>query len=867
MSLLNINEMSNENNIQLKPVSNITHYAKAYDIPIMYWNEKYEQYPSIIRDDYNKYNNGKTLTIKNKQNNTMTYNKDTTKEYITLIYNNGSTYCDYPFVVIDIDEIEGSENIHFNDKLTYALSKLPKIILDNSYISLSRNKYLPHIHIYITDMPDFTNENKILNINGLIGDIKRSYIWERTSHDIYVSSTTNIKIDYNELEQHHKYPINPPSISYNDIKQYLDEEKMNIINDDTKSRRDKITINNDDAKEIYDLFTKSSYYKLNVHSLADYNENGLISIAENMPYKCLSCNKMHLKNSNRGFLWKSKNGTIYYKCRDYVKEAKVIFRPLNILIKQECMIEDEKEDLEPALKIKSKTKQKSENNETNQKEDDPKPFIKENDEFKQLVYKFEKTHAKILNKNIYIKQILDNNNNMTDVLFLTVKNIREMYSHISYNKYIYKGIDENGQNIYEPQKRIFIDDWTRGYDNIKIYNNIDVYPYTSEEDNKCPEDTFNLWIKFDMEYIKTYDVKQKERDALLNHIKILCNNDNEIYNWLIEWIAHCIQKPYEKSGKVPVFISKQGAGKGTLMLLLSKMLGRNRVFETASPEKDVFCRFNGMLKDAFIINMNEIKRKDIQNDAGELKKLATDPTIKLELKGKDPIDIASYHRIIITTNDDIPIQSTKDDRRNIIIRCSDEVVGDAEYFKQLYDYLDDVNVIKSCYEYFKSYKVDNNFKNKKPKLTEYQEEIQQTFTSPIEIFMENLTKSYKQSKTEEIDITTDDLYNKFKDWCVEKQISYNIDKLKFSVRLTAINITGISTINGRIKKKLLDINKMCKYFKIDEQALLIEEEKKEEPKKEEPKKEEPKKEEPIEEDEDIINNNEFSESTDELDIF
>ena len=62
--------------------------------------------------------------------------------------------------------------------------------------------------------------------------------------------------------------------------------------------------------------------------------------------------------------------------------------------------------------------------------------------------------------------------------------------------------------------------------------------------------------------------------------------------------------------------------------------------------------------------------------------------------------IKSYHRFIITTNKEEPIKTSKDDRRNLIIRASDEKCGDKTYFTRLYKHLKDRNVLITAYMHF-----------------------------------------------------------------------------------------------------------------------------------------------------------------------
>jgi len=157
--------------------------------------------------------------------------------------------------------------------------------------------------------------------------------------------------------------------------------------------------------------------------------------------------------------------------------------------------------------------------------------------------------------------------------------------------------------------------------------------------------------------------------------------------------------PPGKKSIMITMISKEGAGKGKLMKLLTLMFGNKKVLETSDPSRDVWGNFNGIMTNTFFVNLNELSKKDTLEAEGKFKALITDPTLNINNKGINQISIQSYHRFIITTNKEDPIKTTNDDRRNLIIRCSDEKRGE-EYFNKINEYLDDINVIRSCYDFF-----------------------------------------------------------------------------------------------------------------------------------------------------------------------
>ena len=58
--------------------------------------------------------------------------------------------------------------------------------------------------------------------------------------------------------------------------------------------------------------------------------------------------------------------------------------------------------------------------------------------------------------------------------------------------------------------------------------------------------------------------------------------------------------------------------------------------------------------------------------------------------------------MIYTSNNDDPVATSKDDRRNVIIRTSDELLNNKIYFDTLYEYLKDINTLRTIYDYLMS---------------------------------------------------------------------------------------------------------------------------------------------------------------------
>ena len=240
----------------------------------------------------------------------------------------------------------------------------------------------------------------------------------------------------------------------------------------------------------------------------------------------------------------------------------------------------------------------------------------------------------------------------------------------------------------------------------------------------------------------------------------------------------------------------------------------SKVIETTTPSRYVWGDFNSIMKDAFLVNLNELNRKETLESDGKMKGLITDNSLTINQKGIDAYNMKSYHRFIITTNHEEPITTSDDDRRYHIMRSSDELIGNKEYFTNVYSLLNDKNVIRTCYDYFKSIpKMDEFAKLPIPK-TEYQNDLKSLNVSPIQQWVESFT--LENSDEEPVTLSSSKIFELFSEWKEINNISYDVSNVKFNVRLTNLKINGIEkgppTKKG--KTKIFDFKKLKTYFGI-----------------------------------------------------
>jgi hypothetical protein len=384
---------------------------------------------------------------------------------------------------------------------------------------------------------------------------------------------------------------------------------------------------------------------------------------------------------------------------------------------------------------------------------------------------FEETHLKIINKAFFIKET------ESDCFVMKKAQICDAYEHLQCEV---TTTNKKGEQVVSTEP--FLKKWLKDPKQ-RIKTDIDIVPH----DQECPENIYNLWKPFDAEFLalKSYDSASVE--VFRNHIKVLCNHDMSVVSYFEKWIGQMLKFPSTKT-TCPVLISKEGAGKGTLIKLLTAMIGNNRVFETTSPERDVWGNFNGQMKESFLVVLNELSKKQTEQAEGKLKGYITDKTIDVNIKGVDVIKINSYHRFIITTNSEDPIKTTDDDRRKFIIRSSDELIGNKQYFVMINKLLADQNVIRSCYNYFVGLDGLDTFHTLDLPKTEYQADLKEANKSPIELWIRDYVSKMPLGMRE-VEVSL--MFTSFNEWKEKARLAFDCNAIKFALKLKNLRIKGL----------------------------------------------------------------------------
>lgn len=431
----------------------------------------------------------------------------------------------------------------------------------------------------------------------------------------------------------------------------------------------------------------------------------------------------------------------------------------------------------------------------------PKDFDENNvvdKSYKMMCEEFNITHAKVGDKYI-CEDILGKKEIQTEI------QMKHRYKHI---------------RVYDKDKQ-FIDDWLNNVTdtNMRVYLKFDIYPNAT----LCPSTVYNLWEPFEYSTkCGNYTPDTDSLDKILHLVKCLANHEEKSEKFLLDWMAQMIQYPEVKS-LVPVIQSDEGAGKNTLMDILRELLGKDKVWDCTDPFRDIFGNFNDQMRDKFLINLNETCTKDFKGAMGKVKAFVTEDTFTLRAMQQGATPLPSFHRFILTTNDDFPIPTSKGDRRFGIIQASNELIDNKEFFTDMYDnILKSEDAMRTFWDFLKNRTVSKKMTKEDLPETEYHKELKKLNTHPIIQWMEHITET---SKGNSLTMYCDQMWESYRCFCLDCNISTDgITRRGFETRLGIKNIPGVtkkSSTNGRCR--VFDLVRLREHFEILENCVISDE--------------------------------------------
>lgn len=552
----------------------------------------------------------------------------------------------------------------------------------------------------------------------------------------------------------------------------------------------------------------------------------LLSFARHQPSHCSICNRTHDKSDCYGYIVR---GNVYIGCfRDDTKTsiyAGYIGDEIEPFIFKWFEIKNLMKAIESKSKIGLSNKEKIEisNEQTRlfasaKKEANinAEEFLKlGTNEFGFVFDNFTQIHNKTFPNNEaiieYLKQAVFKILQGGDSFYITKSTWKKTKHFTELKQSVFKGDDAISYSIINPdfntaepvgQKNTMLINRDLGkvitdYLKTHFYKAVDFVPYLIEnETQKTSNEIFNLFEGFRFNY-EPQEYKESIVDEVnipaptakvqpwINHIiNSVCAGNRKLARTLIQWMAHIVQKPTEKSFAV-ILYGKQGTGKSILYEFFKNAIGSDLGLQVSKLE-DLTQTHNKIVRGRLIVNCNEATNYPSIRDTNILKGFITETDLLINPKNCPLYYISNYSRLMTTTNCKFSARLDSDDRRWACFEVSEQYRNNDEYFKPLVDTMKDENTLHEFFLYLANFDI-SDFKCQRPPMTKLKQSMIKDQLPDIIQFMravcENDTESEYTKDTVELIERGSDLYIHYKRWFDDNVGGRILGKQKFNTEL------------------------------------------------------------------------------------
>lgn len=202
---------------------------------------------------------------------------------------------------------------------------------------------------------------------------------------------------------------------------------------------------------------------------------------------------------------------------------------------------------------------------------------------------------------------------------------------------------------------------------------------TFDPNNTFDPEIYNHWKGYVLNNSdKAPSSWEKFSEFILN---IICSGNNEHYNYILDWIAHGLQKPHEKPGVAVVLIGEQGAGKSFFASRIGELF--LPYAQNISRAESLTGRFSIDFSKTILCVVDEAILSKSQESVDRLKALITENRIDSERKFKETKTESNYTRFIFTSNNEDVVETTHDARRFFMPDIANSKSGKVQYFEAL----------------------------------------------------------------------------------------------------------------------------------------------------------------------------------------
>jgi hypothetical protein len=231
-------------------------------------------------------------------------------------------------------------------------------------------------------------------------------------------------------------------------------------------------------------------------------------------------------------------------------------------------------------------------------------------------------------------------------------------------------------------------------------------PYIIEDNDRT---LFDMWRGFNIPRKEAVAFVEKMSDSeykkfhhrWTDHLKTnLCGNAEDVYNYFHNWLAHIIQKPWQRTN-VAVVMSNDPGGSGASVLfeLLQRIIGMQQSYLCDGKEL-LEDRINSQFSYNILLFADDVFSALNERADSKIKSLIAEDTIEVRKHFTTPIKVENTINLIISSNLSSLIGGTTGDGRYQYISASNEYAGTSTRAKKYWASIFEIPIEVIAYDLY-----------------------------------------------------------------------------------------------------------------------------------------------------------------------
>jgi len=401
-------------------------------------------------------------------------------------------------------------------------------------------------------------------------------------------------------------------------------------------------------------------------------------------------------------------------------------------------------------------------------------FGLETESLQKLMKALNKKHA-IVNvggKCRVMTEFIDPDTGLNDIQFSSPSDFRSFYANR-------KITASNGKDM-TLGVLWFLNPWRREYEGVTFNPKF------------TPKGYYNLWTGFAVE------PREGDCSLFLAHVRDnIASGNTVIFNYIIAWMAQCVQHPEELLGVALALRGSMGTGKGVFANAYGSLFGRH--FLQLTQGSQLTGKFNAHMKDKCVVFADEAFWAGDKQAEGVLKALITEPSLIIEGKGENAFKIQNHLHFIFATNNEWVAPAGPQERRFFVIDVGEKHMQDHAYFEAIQSELNNGGR-EALLHFLLKYDISGLNLRQFPQTAALMEQKIYSLTPVCKFIFEKLESGVLSNAVNRWDeIPTKDLYSQFIAFCIHIGERYKPSASEFGIKLRKL-LPGVSTTKGRANR-------------------------------------------------------------------